>query len=149
MTTKLSVYSADQVKIVICGLVFESGFADGEFLTIEMASDDYSDKVGPDGDVERARTNDARADIKLKLLQTSQGNTYLVALREADMASPNGGGIGSFLVTDLCAGAIIAKAEKVWIKKPPSTGRGKEGVETEWALRASHMKLTPVGSPAV
>lgn len=141
-------YSADEVSLSVAGYTIDSGFADGEFVNIEMASDDFTDKVGADGEVARAKTNDRRATIKIKLLQTSQGNDLLSALRTLDINAPNGAGVGAFLLRDR-SGLLVAQADKCWISKPPAIGRGREIGECEWTLRASSMNLVVGGNPSI
>ena len=147
-STNTKTYSADEVSLSIAGYTIDSGFADGEFVSIEMASDDFSDKVGADGEVARAKTNDRRATIKIKLLQTSQGNDLLSGLRTLDINGPNGAGVGAFLLRDR-SGLMVAQAGKCWISKAPTVARGREIVEYEWTLRASSMNLVVAGNTAI
>jgi len=148
MSSKLKVYSAREVSLIVGGLEIDSGFAEGEFISIEPQAEDFTDKAGPDGEVARSAVGDFRATIKIKLLHTSEGNNILTALRDLDLVS-NGSGIGAFMLRDRSAGAIIAQADKVWVQKPPTVSRGREIAETEWTLRAAAMKLNVVGNPAV
>lgn len=148
-TERVTAYSADEQDLSIAGLQIDSGFAEGEFVTIEMEGDDFTDKAGADGEVVRAKSNDRRATIKVKLLQGSLGNTLLSQLRQTDINAPNGAGVGVFQLIDRSSGVRVAYAQKSWISKPPAVSRGKEGVEYEWTLRAAHMDLRPEGSPSV
>ena len=73
-------YDAAQVTLVFMGILIDSGFADGEFLTIEQSAPDYEVVVGTDGQVGRSRTNNRHATIKVKLMSTSDGNTFFSGL---------------------------------------------------------------------
>ena len=146
--SNVKVYSADEVSITLAGIPIDSGFADGDFVSIEPASDDFTDKIGAEGEVARAKTNDHRATIKIKLMQTSSGHALLSVLRQVDINNPNGAGVGAFLVRDR-GGSLVAHAEHAWIQKPPSPGLGREVGEWEWTLRAADMDLQFPGSPAL
>lgn len=147
-SSKVSTFSADEVSLSIAGLTIDSGFADGEFVSIEPAADDFADKVGADGEVARSKTNDRRATVKIKLLQTSEGNDKLSALRLIDINNPNGAGVGAFMLRDR-SGRLVATAPKAWVMKPPTPSRGREIAEMEWTLRVGHLDLFVGGNPAV
>jgi hypothetical protein len=92
--TRVTTYSADEVTLSLFGRQIDSGYADGEFVSVEKDADDFTDKAGSDGEVARAKTNDKRATWKVKLLQTSLGNNILSAQRTLDLGSQNGAGVG-------------------------------------------------------
>lgn len=148
-TTRVTTYSADEVSVFFAGILLDSGFADGEFVSIEPAANDFVSKVGADGEVARAKTNDRRANIKIKLLQTSLGNTALSQIRRLALAGVNGADVGVFEVVDRSSGVRLAHADKAWIAKAPTVGRGREVGEYEWALEAAHMDLDPAGNPSI
>jgi hypothetical protein len=148
-STNVKTYSADLVALSIGGRPIDSGYADGEFVAIEPMADDFGSKVGADGEVARFRTNDRRATIKIKLMQTSQGNDTLSQLRALALTTPNGSDVGAFQLTDLSSGVVLARADKAWVKKAPNISRGREIVEYEWTLEAAHMNLDPSGNPSV
>jgi hypothetical protein len=149
MNSRVTTYSADEATLSIANILIDSGYAEGEFVSIEMQSDDFSDKAGADGEVARAKTNDRRATIKVKLLQTAIANNYLSALRLRDINAPNGAGVGVFQLRDRSSGVLLAKADKCWISKPPAVSRGREIVEYEWTFRAANMELDPSGNPSI
>jgi hypothetical protein len=143
------VYSADQVALTFAGIILDSGFADGEFVSIEMAADDFGLKVGADGEGARFRTNNRSATIKVKLLQTSQGNDRLSQLRQLDLAAQNGAGVGAFELNDLSSGVRVAHAATAWISHAPTVARAREVVEYEWTLMTDSLDLDPSGNPTV
>lgn len=148
-TTRVTTYSADEVSLSFAGILLDSGYADGEFVSIEMASDDFLAKVGADGEVARAKSNNRMATIKIKLLQGSQGNDRLSALRQQDLAGTNGAGVGVFSLRDRSSGVQLAHAEKTWISHAPTVSRAREVVEYEWTLQAAHLDLDPSGNPSL
>jgi hypothetical protein len=150
-TDRVTTYSADLTTLVVAGLTIDSGYADGEFVSVEPVSDDYSDKVGADGEVARAKTNDRRTTVKVKLLQGSLGNTLLSQLRALalDPNNANGADVGTFLLKDRSSGVQLAHGDKCWIMKPPTVNLARETSEREWTLRVAITELTPEGSPSV
>jgi structural protein KPP10_ORF10 len=137
MTQRLALYDADQVTVSINGIPI-SGYADGEFLSIEPEADNFSDVVGSDGEVARSKTNDRRATVTLTLLQTSASNALLSALANLDKAAPGGLGVGALLVRDRQGTAIFSAAE-CWISKEPTRGFGREAGPREWTLRCANL----------
>ena len=138
-------YDADQVSVTVAGILIDSGFADGEFLRIEQETDDYSDVVGTDGEVTRSRSNDRRATVTLLLMQSSDANDKLSALSALDNSSPNGAGVGAFLVRDR-SGRSMYSAEHCWISKPPNVGFDREAGSREWTLRLADLRRTDAGN---
>lgn len=147
-STRVTTYSADEVVLSLAGLAINSGYADGEFVSVEPEADDFTDKVGADGEVVRMKNLDRRATVKIKLLQTSEGNDLLSQLRATGLVGVNGADIGSFLLTDL-SGAMKVRADKGWIMKPPNVSRGREVAEYEWTIRLAHTEMDILGNPAV
>ena len=139
MAEDLQTYDANENTLSIAGLLIDSGFADGEFVSIEPQTEDYTDKVGTDGSVARSKTNDQRATIKIKLLATSEGNAKLTQLRNLALTGPNGADVGAFLLRDRTTGVILARAAETWVMKPPTLSRAREVAEYEWTLRAAKM----------
>ena len=88
------------------------------------------------GDVARARTNDRRGTVTFKLMQTSDTNALLSALRNADLLAPNGAGVGALEVRDL-QGTTLLSAAEAWIKKMPQTAFDREIGAREWVIRCA------------
>lgn len=132
------VYDADQVVMVFMGLPISSGYADGEFLTIEQEAQDFDSKVGTDGEVTRSKTNNRHAIIKVKLMQSSDGNALLSALNNLDVATSGGAGVGPMLIKDL-QGTALFSASKCWIAKPPDVSFDRTATSREWTLECSNL----------
>lgn len=113
-----------------------SGYADGEFVTVEPASDDWSDVVGTDGEVTRARTNDRRATVTFKLMASSDTNLLLSQLRNADLLAPNGAGVGALQINDLQGTTELSCAE-AWIMAMPQTAYDRKVGQREWKIRCA------------
>jgi hypothetical protein len=139
-------YDAAQVTLVFMGLLIDSGFADGEFLTIEQSAPDYEVVVGTDGQVGRSRTNNRHAVIKLKLMHTSDGNTLLGALSNLGILAANGADIGPMLVRDRVSGTCMYTAANCWIAKPPDVSYDNKITMREWELQCDELVRIDTGS---
>jgi len=138
MANALKVYDADQVSVAFAGILLSSGYGDGEFVRIVQEADDFTDRVGTDGQVTRSKTNDRRAVVTVILAQTSDGNAALSALSNLDRNAPGGAGVGSLLIRDR-QGTAIYQAEQCWIAKPPDVAFGRESADREWTLRCADL----------
>jgi hypothetical protein len=139
-------YDAAQVTLVFMGILIDSGFADGEFLTIEQSAPDYEVVVGTEGQVGRSRTNNRHAVIKVKLMHTSDGNTFLGALLNAGILARNGSDIGPMLVRDRVSGTCMYTAANCWIAKPPDVSYDNKVTMREWELQCDSLVRVDTGS---
>jgi hypothetical protein len=139
-------YDAAQVTAVFMGILIDSGLSEGEFLSIEQSAPDYEAYVGTDGEVGRSRTNNRHAVIKLKLMQTSDGNTFLSALRNAGILATNGSDVGPMLVRDRISGTCLYSATKCWIAAPPAVSYDSKITTREWTLECADLFRTDTGS---
>lgn len=133
-------YDPDLISIVFAGILIE-GYADGEFVSIEANSEDFLMKMGTDGEGTRSKTNDRSGTVTLKLMQSSSSNPRLSAIRELDLAQPNGAGVGALQVRDQ-GGVTIYSAEQAYIEKLPSSSFDREATTREWVLKTD--KLTAI-----
>lgn len=131
------IYDADQVVLSVFGARI-GGYADGEFLRVEPEGPDFGDVVGTDGQVTRFKTGDRRATATVLLLQSSASNDVLSAVSNLDRDSPNGAGVGEFLVEDL-SGRTLLRGQ-CWISQPPTVSFGREAGPREWTLRISRLE---------
>jgi hypothetical protein len=132
MAFQIKEYDADQIVILIAGIALsqgagQSGYADGEFLSVGFKPQFILVK-GTDGSAARSKTNDRETEIKVNLLQTNSANAALSALLFADVSTPNGTGIGSFVVKDL-QGTTLVSVPTAWITQPAdiTLDRGAKG----------------------
>lgn len=139
-------YDAAQVTLVFMGILIDSGFADGEFLTIEQSAPDYEAVVGTDGQVGRSRTNNRHAVIKVKLMSTSDGNTLFGALSNAGLLTANGADIGPMLVRDRVSGVCTYTSANCWIAAPPAVSYENKVSMREWVLECDDLVRVDAGS---
>lgn len=135
----MKVYSAKAISLSFANLQI-TGWADGDFISIDNESDGFGDAVGTDGEVTRWDNNDERANVMITLMQTSSVNDKLSALHRLDKLSPNGAGIGSFYCKDT-NGTSTYSGESTWIVKRPEATFGREGNKPRvWKLRVASLE---------
>lgn len=132
------VYNANQVALAVCNIPIDSGFDDGEFVTIEKDADDWISVVGTDGAVAMCATNNQLHTVKVKLLQVSPANDRLSALRTLQVASGNGVGVGPFLLKDLL-GTSLYSGLHTFVGKPPDVSYDRGAKVRVWTLVVTDM----------
>lgn len=142
------IYNSDEVDIFVANLPIKRGRADGEFLKIENEGDDFTHKVGTDGDVVISKTNNNVATITIVLMQSSPENDVLSNLRKSMKRGQTGAGVGPFLAKDR-SGRAIHQGNACWIVKPPTRGFGKEAGTREWTLRVANLDSTDGGNTQI
>ena len=128
----LKTYSPDKIIITV-GPHVVSGVGPDTFLTIEAMTDGVTSEAGAYGDVARAMSLDTRHEITITLQQTSDSNTVLSGLYQADRVS-SGGGVFPVLVTDLRGQTLFGG--QGWVRKQ-ATSTFAAGLEAkEWVIEA-------------
>lgn len=128
-------FDPDGLSVILANIPVD-GWADGEFLTIEMEADSFNDTAGSGGEVARVKSMDRRATVKFMLLQTSPTNAALEALHNLDVNAPNGAGVGALMIRDR-SGTAMYRADKAWIQKPANISFDREAKSREWAVRVA------------
>lgn len=140
----MHVYDSNRVSVTFAGIVFE-GFAEGSKVTVTRLSDQFVDVVGTDGKVSRSKTNDLRADVTVRLMQTSGTNAVLNALLNADMNANGGAGVGALLITDL-SGTTVHMAPNAWIVRFPEETFDQAATERAWLIRCADLQTVGGGN---
>jgi hypothetical protein len=136
MAFEAKFYDPDQVVIDFGGVRL-LGYADGEYITVEQMADAFSSVVGSDGEVARSKSNDRRAKVTVKLIQTSLSNAYLSGLLLADLDAPNGAGVAPFLMQDL-QGTTLVSGSQCWITKYPDNSMDRTAKAREWVFEIAN-----------
>lgn len=147
-STDVKTYSPDEVTIAIANQLIDSGFAEGEFLSIERGANRFTTKFGTDGEAARSKNLNRSALVKIKLMQTSLGNDRLAALVALGESGVNGADVGDIVIRDL-SGNMVCRGDKAWVEKEPVVSRGAETGECEWTIMVPHMDFTPGGNPSI
>jgi hypothetical protein len=145
MAANLKIYDSDQVSVSFSGIPINSGRADGEFVRIEQVADDFTYKVGVDGQVTRSKTKNRVTKVTLLLMQSSDSNIILSAINTIDVEAANGAGVGAMLIRDMGGTSLFAAAE-AWIIKPPDANYGAEASLREWVFNAARPKRIDGGN---
>jgi hypothetical protein len=142
----MKLYNAKNVAIVIAGIPISSigGFADGSFVEIKQATADYVTVIGTDGQVTRCRTNDRRATVKVKLMQSSDANAALSILSNLDLSVSNGSAIGPMLIMDN-SGKTMYSAAHCWIAQCPDVDFDREAKSREWTIECAALVRLELG----
>lgn len=133
------IYDSNQVTIVVANIPISEGFAEDTKIEIVPEANAFEDVVGVDGKVTRSKTNDRRATVTLRLMQSSPMNAVLSALHEIDLSADNGAGVGAFMVKDL-GGTSLHVASASWIQKSPDVKYGVKATEREWKIRVADLR---------
>jgi len=123
-------YDSKKVIITLGGVPI-SGYTDGTFVNVTANSERWTRKVGADGEVNRALSNDNTSTIDITLLQTSLSNDYLRTVEAADALT--GLGMLPLLITDLNSGRIRFWPQ-AWIATEPDDGKAKETTDIGWTI---------------
>jgi hypothetical protein len=122
----------DPKKVILTlGGVPIGGYADGTFVQVDPNSETWVKKVGADGEVSRALSNDNTNTIQITLKQMSLSNTYLRTVMSADKLT--GLGMLPFSFVDLSTGEAHFWPE-AWVSTDPSLGRAKEETDMQWTI---------------
>lgn len=144
MTT--STYDPKNIQLVFAGH-FVDGYGDGTFISIARSAPVFTDKVGVGGQVTRSRSHDTRASITVTLMQSSLSNDRLTEIMNNDLATPNGGGIGSLTIRDINGTALFTSAN-AWIESPPDVAYELEAATRDWIIRCDDLQSSAYGSLA-
>lgn len=115
--------------IVTFGGIPITGWADGTFIKVTAHADRFTKKVGADGEVMRARSNDDTHTIDITINQTSLANTALNAIKDIDRLT--GLGCRPFSITDL-NGVGLMFWPQAWIQKCPDVEHAKDVGTRAW-----------------
>lgn len=136
-------YDPSLITQSVAGIVL-GGYAEDEYVTIEQNAKRFEHKVGVMGDTARARVLDRSALVTITLLATSESNDDLSALAASDDNTPNGGGIGSYVLRDR-GGTTLVQAADCWIEEVPPISLGKSVGNRVWKIRLAKTNTFTVG----
>jgi len=141
MTTSmnLKVYNADEMLITVGPVIIDSGYADGEFLSVEQETEDTVDVAGTDGEVAVSRSNDRRATVTISLLQTATANDGLSVL--SNLARSSRGMAGAIVPLTIADknGRTIMTAANAWVQKAPDRSWDRQAGSVDWEVRCAHL----------
>jgi len=123
-------YDPKRVIITLGGVPI-GGYADGTFVNVEGNSETWTKKVGADGEVVRALSNDNTHTVQITLMQTSLSNAYLKTVYKADKLT----GLGMLPLSFTDLNTMETKFwPQSWVSTEPPTGRAKETTDVQWTI---------------
>lgn len=143
----MKTYNPKNIVISLGTLLINRGFPEESMVKVTQIAAVWEDVVGVDGEVTRVRIHDGRATVTISLMQSSDANNALSALLLRDMASPNGAGVGAFLMQDL-GGSTLVKASEAWVKGKPEQEFGKKVNARAWEFTLANNDQTFIGGAA-
>jgi hypothetical protein len=130
-------YDPKQYSTIVGGNII-TGFSDDDFVEIERDEDAFTKKVGVDGEITRAKSNNRAGHIILRIMQSSSSNDALSALAAADEAT-NAGAVPA-LAKDVSGRSAFA-TDVCWVKKYPKTVWKKGVAFWEWTLDCGNLEI--------
>jgi len=125
-------YSFTNVNVIF-GILEIQGFGEGDdVVNITFDTEQFTDQAGAKGDVVRTQTNDNRATITVKLLQTSPSYKELMALYNLDRET--GANVLPLTVINKETGETFV-GNNAWIQKSPDVVRGQNANTVEFTFR--------------
>jgi len=125
-------YSFTNVNVIF-GILEIQGFAEGDdVVNINFDTEQFTDVAGAKGDVTRTQTNDNRATVVVKLLQTSDSYKELMALYNIDRET--GANVQPLTVINKETGETFV-GNNAWINKNPDVIRGQNANSVEFTFR--------------
>lgn len=147
MSNRLTVYSAEEVNLIVGTFRINDGLPKGGFLKI-ATPEHFGHIEGLDGHVARFRKKSRVYVAEIMLMQTSSHHAELNGLLILDTEANNGAGIVPFFVKDNQGTALYA-SEHAWVQKGADSEFGEEAKElSPWIIifLASPKTAFPAGA---
>lgn len=138
-------YNPNDVTIYFAGVLIDTGIVS---VTASPEVELYTQSVGIDGDTTRNRNNNLNWTCEIVLQQSSPINQDLSDLYNAGRTGPNGGGVGTFTITDTVGNTQLV-ANKAWITNAPDITIGAEVGDRTWTFYLERPDINIAGLPEV
>jgi hypothetical protein len=126
-------YRGDTVEGVLGVLRLRDMRAD-TFFNVRMDEKNFEVIKGSDGSLTRYCTQNTLGYVDFTAKRSSNEHQRLSALHNADLITPGGAGVVSFLLKDL-QGATLLAVERAWITGFPDAGFAKDvGADVTWEI---------------
>lgn len=142
-SSETGTYDPSLITLSVAGIVV-GGYAEDEYVNVEQNAKRFEHKVGADGTPARARILDRSGLVTITLLSTSASNDDLSALANSDDTTPNGGGIGAFVLRDR-GGTTLIQAPDCWVEEVPAVAFGRTVGSRVWKIRLGKITTFTAG----
>ena len=136
-------YSPDQVGVTLAGFIVVSGFASGQFISIEKDLAPYTYHSGMDGETGRTFKRDGNYTVTITLAQSSESNNTLSALHAVDIATQLGK--VPLLIRD-GSGTTNFFSPNAWVENYPTVSFSKDLETRAWTLKCTEGVLLVGGN---
>lgn len=126
-------FNINETTLIVCSIPINDGKAPDAWIEFEFP-DDWEEDESADGLVVRCRTGKSLVKGKLKLLGSSTDNDKLNAVHIADVNTPGGAGVGTFLYKDN-NGTSLLSSDRCWLMKKPNMSVGVKRGPVTWDFR--------------
>ncbi len=126
-------YRGNEVSVIFGVLPLKDMRAD-QFLNIRADEESFGVIKGSDGSITRYATENTLIHVDYTCKRSSNDHQRLSALHNADVVTPGGAGVASFLVKDN-QGATLLSGEQAWLVGYPDAGSAKDvGPDVTWTF---------------
>lgn len=139
--SNVATFSPSEIVIVFADNQI-TGYADGTFVEVERDEDTFTEQVGADGKVARAKNLNRMGIVRLTLQQTSPSNAILSAAQRLDEST--GAGVYPVQVKHV-KGTTLHGGREAWVRKPAASSYAKELGTREWEIRVADLDMTEGG----
>jgi len=141
------VYDPKSITLSICGALISGGFSEDSIVKVTQGAKRFEKMVGALGDVCRVKQHDRTAMVTISLMQSANANDVLSAILSRDENSPNGAGVGAFVLKDL-QGTTLITAAHAWIDGYPESEFGKKVNGRSWEITLADCEILVGGNVA-
>lgn len=129
--------------ILLVNGVEVSGFDEGDdTISLERLNDSATQKVGTDGEMTVSISADRSGSVTFRLMQTSDSNSYMSALINAQ---ENGAFVPIFVQFKDTRGNDLGSGTQGFITRPASMVRGTNASNQEWVIIVERLDLLHLG----
>lgn len=130
-------YSSKEVSI-LAGVAEIKGYGDGDFVSIEMMEDAFTEISGADGEVTWSENPSTLATVTITLMASSASNDALSTLHITDRAT-RAGTFPLFIKDNSGRDLFVSDAAR--IKKFANITKGKEVGTREWTITCANSQF--------
>lgn len=135
-------YSFLDTLLLVSGVEM-SGFDEGDdVIELDRINDSAAHKIGTDGEMTVSISADRSGTVKFRLMQTSDSNSFLSGLINAQ---ENGAFVPIFVQFKDVRGNDLGSGTQGYINRPATMTRGTNANSQEWIITVERLDLLHLG----
>lgn len=135
-------YSFLNIVLLVNGVSIE-GYDEGDdVITLERLGDSAAHKIGTDGEMTVSLSADRSGSVRFRLMQTSDDNSFLSGLINAQ---ENGAFVPVFVQFRDTKGGDLGSGTQGYIPRPAAMSRGTNANAQEWEIIVERLDLLHLG----